>query len=176
MSQMTFSRRSKMTPVKAAAVFGVALAKRGNAVDLYGFADGVFRHKMRRSASVLSEVERFTARIGEVGHGTRIAESLRATYDGHDRVVVISDMQTFADSRAWVAGGMAARYTQVAVDPVAGDVVPRSVPVYGFNLGGYRPTVLDAGRGNRHEFGGLNDATFTMLQLLEQRASAGWPF
>ena len=171
MSQTAFSRRSTMTPVKAAAVFGVALTKRGNDVDLHGFADGVFRHRMRRSASVLAEVERFTARVGEVGHGTRIAESLRATYDGHDRVVVISDMQTFADSRAYVVGGMAARYTQVAVD-----VVPRSVPVYGFNLGGYRPTVLDAGRANRHEFGGLNDATFTMLQLLEQRASAGWPF
>ena len=176
MSQRAFSRRSTMTPVKAAAVFGVALAKQGNAVDLYGFADGVFRHKMRRSASVLAEVERFVTRVGEVGHGTRIAESLRATYDGHDRVVVISDMQTFADSRMHVVGGMGARYTQVAVDPVAGDSVPRSVPVYGFNLGGYRATVLDAGRGNRHEFGGLNDATFTMLQLLEQRESAGWPF
>ena len=67
--------------------------------------------------------------------------------------------------------GMPARYTQVAVD-----VVPRSVPVYAFDLGGYRATVLDAGHRNRHEFGGLNDATFTMLQLLEQRTSAGWPF
>jgi hypothetical protein len=66
---------------------------------------------------------------------------------------------------------MPARYTQVAVD-----VVPRSVPVYGFNLGGYRPTVLDAGHGNRRQFGGLNDATFTMLRLLEQRTLVGWPF
>jgi hypothetical protein len=143
---------------------------------LHGFADGVFRHRMRRSASVLAEVERFTRRVGEVGHATRIAESLRATYDGHDRVVVVSDMQTFADSRMRQVGAMPMRYTQVAVDPVAGDSVPRSVPVYGFNLGGYRATVLDAGYGNRHEFGGLNDATFTMLQLLEQRTSAGWPF
>jgi hypothetical protein len=176
MSQRAFSRRSTMTPVTAAAVFGVTLAKRGNDVDLHGFADGVFGHKMRQSASVLTEVARFASRVGEVGHGTRIAESLRATYDGHDRVVVISDMQTFADSRARLVGGMGARYTQIAADPVAGDVVPRSVPVYGFNLGGYRATVLDAGRGNRHEFGGLNDATFTMLQLLEQRTSVGWPF
>jgi len=84
---------------------------------------------------------------------------------------VVSDMQTFADSRMSVVGRMPAQHTQVA-----GDEVPRSVPVYGFNLGGYRATVLDAGHGNRHEFGGLNDATFTMLQLLEQRTSAGWPF
>jgi hypothetical protein len=111
------------------------------------------------------------SRVGEVGDGTRIAESLRATYRRHDRVVVISDMQTFADLRTPHGWAMPARYTQVAVD-----VVPRVVPVYGFNLGGYRATVLDAGRGNRYEFGGLNHATFTMLQLLESRTSAGWPF
>jgi hypothetical protein len=58
---------------------------------------------------------------------------------------------------------------------VAVDVVPRSVAVYGFNLGGYRPTALPAGGGNQDEFGGLTDATFTLLQLLEQETSVGWP-
>ena len=60
--------------------------------------------------------------------------------------------------------------------PVAVDAVVADVPVYGFNLGGYRTTVLRAGGANRHEFGVLNDATFTMLNLLEARTSAGWPF
>ena len=170
MSQRAFSRRSTMTPVTAAALFGVVMAKRGNAVDLYGFADGVFRHGIKRSASVLREVDRFTARIGEVGHGTRIAESLRATYRRHDRVVIVSDMQTFADSRLRPPFGDG-RFTQVATD-----ALPASVPVYAFNLGGYRSTVVGAGIGNRHEFGGLSDATFTMLNLLESRQSAGWPF
>jgi hypothetical protein len=78
-------------------------------------------------------------------------------------------MQTFADTRPSRVFG--ARYTSVATD-----AVPANVPVYGFNLGGYRATVLEAGRGNRHEFGGLNDATFTMLNLVEARASTGWPF
>jgi hypothetical protein len=170
MTHRAFSRRSTVTPVKAAAVFGVVMAKRGNAVDLHGFADGVFRHRVDASASVLTEVDRFTRRVGEVGHGTRIAEALRATYRRHDRVVIVSDMQTFPDRgshQAWFG----ARYTGVAAD-----AVPPSVPVYGFNLGGYRSTVLDSGIGNRHEFGGLNDATFTMLNLLESRMSAGWPF
>jgi hypothetical protein len=167
MRQRAFSRRSTMTPVKAAAVFAVVMAKRGNAVDLYGFADGVFPHRVRTSGSVLTEVKRLVARVGEVGHGTRIAEALRATYRRHDRVVVVSDMQTFAGSRPAVG----VRYTAVAAD-----AVPRSVPVYGFNLGGYPATVLDAGIGNRHEFGGLNDATFEMLSLLESRTAAGWPF
>ena len=167
MSQRAFSRHSKMTPVTAAALFGVVMAKRGNAVDLHGFADGVFDHRVHRSGSVLKEVERFTARIGEVGHGTRIAEALRATYRRHGRVVIVSDMQTFPDT-TWSGNG---RFTTVAAD-----AVPQRVPVYAFNLGGYQATVLDAGRRNRHEFGGLNDATFKMLNLLESRTSAGWPF
>ncbi len=167
MTSQAFSRRSSMTPVEAAAVFGVTMAKRGNAVDLYGFADHVFEHPVSRAASVLAEVERFTARVGEVGHGTRISEAVRATYRRHDRVVIVSDMQTFADAQTprWAADNL-----------VATDQLPRRVPVYGFNLGGYRATVLDAGQGNRHEFGGMNDATFTMLNLLESHTPAGWPF
>jgi hypothetical protein len=144
MSNRAFSRRSTMTPVTAAALFGVVMAKRGNAVDLHGFADGVFRHKVKPAGSVLREVERFTARIGEVGHGTRIAEALRATYRHHDRVVIVSDMQTFTDSGFTSRGlRMPARYGGVATDQL-----PANVPVYGFNLGGYRTTVVNAGRGD----------------------------
>ena len=160
-----FSARSSMLPVQAAAVFGVALAKRGNDVDLYGFADGVFAHRVSPAASLLTEVERLVGRVGEAGHGTRIAEAVRATYRRHDRVVIVTDMQTFPDGGR--GGGREG-------DPVAS--VPAEIPVYGFNLGGYRPTVLAAGRANRHEFGGLNDATFTLLSLLESGRSTGWPF
>lgn len=155
-----FSRRSKMSPVKAAAVFGVALAAKGEQVDLYGFADGVFRHRVKPGASVIREVERLCMRIGEVGHGTRIADSIRATYRRHDRVFVISDMQTFA-------GYGGERVT---------DSVPRAVPLYGFNLGGYRPAAFDAGQPNRIEFGGVTDATWRMVPLIEAGRDAVWPW
>jgi hypothetical protein len=161
MSSGGFSKRSTMSPVKAAAVFGVALAARGENVDLYGFANGVFRHKVRKGASVIREVDRFVARVGEVGHGTQIADSVRATLRGHDRVFIVSDMQTFAPL------------------PYTGDVtevIPRGTPLYGFNLGGYRHTAFDAGTPNRIEFGGLTDATFRMIPLLEAGLTADWPF
>ena len=156
MTHRAFSARSTMTPAKAAAVFGVALAAKGEKVDLHGFADGVFRHEVAVGGSVLKEVDRFVARTGEVGHGTQIAGSLRASYRGHDRVVIISDMQT-------VDGGVS-------------EAVPASVPVYGFNLGGYRATAYATGSGNRHEFGGLTDATFRMIPLLEAGRNASWPW
>lgn len=162
MTSSGLSARSKMTAAKAAAVFGVALAARGEA-DLYGFADGTrpFQHKVPKGSSVIREVDRFLARTGEDGHGTAIAESIRRTFAGHDRVFVISDMQTFAPS--WGTGNVT-------------DAVSRVVPIYGFNLGGYANTALDAGSTNRYEFGGLTDATFRMVPLLEAGRNADWPF
>lgn len=160
MTGMTFSARSKMTPAKAAALFGVALAAKGEDVDMRGFADGVFTNPVKKGSSVLLGVQAFLRRTGEVGHGTDINRAVRTSYAGHDRVVIISDMQTM--------GGY-----------YAGDVsrhVPANIPVYGFNLGGYKQGAFAAGSGNRHEFGGLTDATFRMIPLLEAGKNASWPW
>ena len=161
------SRRSTMTMVQAAALFGLATGIRNrDRAEVYGFADGQFR--VRRSAfrsSVLKSVEAFTRRIGEVGHGTRIAEAVRATYRGHDRVMIFTDMQTFPDHGGWCG--------QV------GDVsasVPPQIPVYGFNLVGYRHSAMPAGHGNRHELGGLTDATFALIPNIENGLAARWPW
>jgi hypothetical protein len=54
--------------------------------------------------------------------------------------------------------------------------VPASVALYGFNLGGYRPAAFATGSANRHEFGGLTDATFPMVPLIEARRDANWPW
>ena len=161
------SRKSAMTMVQAAALFGLATGvKNRDRADLFGFADGQFR--VERSAyqrSVLKSVEAFTRRIGEVGHGTRIAEAVRATYRGHDRVMIFTDMQTFPDRGGW--GGH------------VGDVsasVPVRIPVYGFNLIGYRHSAMPAGHGNRHELGGLTDATFSLIPNIESGLAARWPW
>jgi hypothetical protein len=155
MTGMGYSRRSTMTPAKAAAVFGVVLAIRSGA-DLFGFADGVFQHRVPAGASALKEIGKFVARTGEVGHGTRIATSLQSTWNGHDRVFIVSDMQT--------------------MDNHTTSAVPNTVAMYGFNLGGYRVAALDAGATNRIEFGGLTDATFRMVPLIEAGRKAAWPW
>ncbi|MEV0679008.1 TROVE domain-containing protein [Actinosynnema sp. NPDC050436] len=159
MTNATLSARSKVTPAKAAAVFGVALGVKGEDVDVRGFATGEFRHRLPRGGSVLREVERFLGRTGEVGHGTDIVGAVRRSYDRHDRVFIISDMQTLSGYGYGVA-----------------DAVPAHVPVYGFNLGGHEHAAFATGSGNRHEFGGLTDATFRMVPLLEAGRNADWPF
>ncbi len=160
MTHTTISARSKVTPAKAAAVFGVALGAKGEQVDVVGFASGTFRHDIPKGAGVIREVDRFLKRIGEVGHGTDIAGSLRAAYAGHDRVFIISDMQT-------IGGHYAAGVSES---------VPSNIPIYGFNLAGYEKAAMATGSGNRHEFGGLTDATFRMIPLLEAGRNADWPF
>jgi len=167
MSARGMSARSKVTPVMAGALFGVALAAKGERADLHGFADGVFRHKVRKGASVLRETAAFCERIGEVGHGTRIGEAVLATYAGHDRVVVVTDMQTFGPARAWAGRGGYAPVTTA---------VPVNVPMYAFNMQGYKVTSIEAGAPNRYEMGGLTDATFRMLPWLEAGRNVGWPW
>jgi TROVE domain len=156
MTQRTLSAKSKITPLMAGAVFGVALAAKGEQVDLHGFASDTFVHKVPAGASLLRETNRLVSRMGEAGHGTEIAASLRSTFLKHDRVVLISDMQT--------------------MDAGVSSVVPDTVPLYGFNLGGYGPAAFDAGRPHRVELGGLTDHTFTMIPMIEQGKNANWPF
>jgi hypothetical protein len=157
MTNTGLSARSKVTPLKAAAIFGVALAANGEQVDLVGFASAIrpFHHGVPVGASVIREVARFIERVGEDGHQTYIAAAIAKTYNGHNRVIVISDMQT--------------------MDATVSRALPASVPLYGFNLGGYRPTVIP-NEPNRIELGGLTDATFRLLPLLEAGRDGAWPW
>ncbi len=54
--------------------------------------------------------------------------------------------------------------------------MPAAVPVYSWNLAGYRFGHGPSGVGNRHTFGGLTDAGFGMIPLLEAGRAGAWPF
>ena len=167
------SGKSAMSMVQAAALFGLSVAGRNpGRADVFGFADGQFRHAGHEyGMSVLKNTEAFTRRIGEAGHGTQIAAAVRATYAGHDRVIVFTDMQTFPDRHGdpygYFSGGA---YGDVSAS------VPPHVPVYGFNLAGYSRGAMPAGHGNRHELAGLSDATFTQIRAIESGMAGSWPW
>lgn len=66
---------------------------------------------------------------------------------------------------------------QTGVDPVEVSAsVPQDVPMYTFNLAGYRVGHAPSGGRNRFAFGGLNDASFGVLGLLEDGRNAQWPW
>ncbi len=163
------SEKSAVRHVDIGALFGVALAMRGADVDLYGFAGDysgnvVFPHSLVKGGSALKQIDSFCAKIGTVGHGTKTVEALRATFREtvHQRVVIISDMQTHL-SAGW--GGMS-----------VSNAVPKDVPIFGINTSGYASTSINTSDPNRYEIGGFSDAMFTMMDLLSRGRSAGWPW
>jgi TROVE domain len=174
------SGRSKATMVQSAALFGLALGIRNiNRVDMWGFADGQFQVSgIGQGASVLRSVEAFCRCIGNVGHGTQISAAVRNTYRNHDRVIIFTDMQTFPENQVYdyYIGKV---YDHSRYDYQVSGVsatVPAHIPMYGFNLVGYTHSAIPAGHGNRHEMGGLTDATFKFLPLIEAGKNAAWPW
>jgi hypothetical protein len=162
------SQKSSVSHVDIGGLFGVALAKAGMDVDLYGFADGVFQHDLPKGGSILKGIQSFDRKIGSVGHGTETVKSLKAAWNGHDRVILISDMQAFADygSYGWGSRRETGKVTSA---------VPAEVVMYGLNPSGYRSTALDLSKPNRYEIGGFSDQVFRMMALIEA-GNADWPF
>lgn len=161
--KLGFSRDGTLMRWDAAAVFGLALGRRCADADVVSFSDGflfggphtkVF--KLRPGGSLLSDVERWKSRGYFLGGGTNTAGALKRHFAHHDRVVILTDEQ---------AG--------------PGDVgrsLPAHVPLYTWNLAGYRFGHAPSGSAHRHTFGGLTDQAFRMIPLLEAGKNADWPF
>ncbi|TDC80305.1 TROVE domain-containing protein [Actinomadura sp. 7K507] len=149
------AQKSGLNRADSAAVFGTALALRAASADLVEFGTGHQSVEVRRGESLLKALERFHS-MG----GTNTAEAVRAHYRGHDRVVIVTDEQAWSGRRG--------------ADPTG--QVPADVPVYTWNLAGYRYGHGPSGERNRHTFGGLSDAAFRQIPLLEANRNASWPW
>ncbi|WP_431887544.1 TROVE domain-containing protein [Nocardiopsis alba] len=152
--QGRLSARSDLNRADAAAIFGSALAMRCADADLVEFGTGSAPVTLDRGDSLLRVIERFRW-MG----GTNTARAVREHFRGHDRVVIVTDEQAH-HSRG---GGPT-------------EQVPESVPVYTWNLAGYRYGHGPSGVGGRYTFGGLGDAAFRMIPLLERGRDARWPW
>ncbi|MFE6051529.1 TROVE domain-containing protein [Kitasatospora sp. NPDC056446] len=143
------SARTRLNRADTAAVFGTALAVRAEHADLVQF--GSDSRVVVPERSVLDTLRRFR-NLG----GTFTAAAVKRHYREHDRVVVVTDEQTH-----WTPHDV--------FEPV-----PEDVPVYTWNLAGYA-TGHTAPGPHRHTFGGLSDAAFTLIPLLERGHDAARP-
>lgn len=163
----TMSKHSAMPWADAAAVFGAALALRAEAADLveFGFENGPV--SFSRGESVLKVIDRFRNL-----NGTDIPSAVRAHLrPHHTRVVIVTDEQTrpgWLPSNGYGYGGS----VEMRID----DLIPKQVPLYMWNFGGYEHGATPSGSGERHTFGGLSDAAFRLIPLIEARRNASWPF
>ncbi|WP_330314679.1 TROVE domain-containing protein [Streptomyces sp. NBC_00523] len=148
----THSERSRLNRADTAAVFGTALALRAEQADLVEFGRRSAPVPYAPGEPVLDVLKRFHT-LG----GTDTTKALRTHYREHDRVLVVTDEQALP----YAPGGP--------------DPIPREVPVYTWNLAGYRPA-HGPDRPNRHTFGGLTDAAFRLAGLIENGRREAWPW
>ncbi|MEV5941292.1 TROVE domain-containing protein [Streptomyces sp. NPDC051994] len=149
-----------------AAVFGAGLALRAEKPTLVEFGGGSRELSVPKGGSILKLIEAFTQ-----SDGTDIPTAVRRHFKGHERIVVVTDEQTrpgWLPSNMGMYGGM--RETQIDA------LVPRTVPVYMWNMAGYKPGVMPSGSAGRHTFGGLTDHAFRMIPLLQAGRDADWPW
>ncbi|PSL58425.1 TROVE domain-containing protein [Saccharothrix carnea] len=151
-----FSKDGTLKRWDAAAVFGIALGLRCAKADVVSYSDGTRPFRLRSGESLLKSVERWKDDGYFLGNGTATAHAVRSHFKRHDRVVIVTDEQ--------------------AGDGDVHRALPADVPLYTWNLAGYRYGHAPSGGRDRHTFGGLTDQAFRMITLLESGRGAGWPF
>jgi hypothetical protein len=147
------SARSEVAAHDIGALFGVAVAAHSK-VDFVIYATDAAKVN-QLPVSVLRGTELVRHKIGSVGHGTNTWPAVQEHYNGQDRIVVFTDAQDHP-SRAYLT-------------------LPK-VPIYVWDLGGYRRTNVNLDQPGRYCFGGFNDAAFRLIGLLEAGQDASWPW
>lgn len=143
-------QKMELTFADQAAIFGSALALRAEDATLVQFGSNSLEVAFRKSDSVLPMLRKFS----DLG-GTSTAAAVKRHFNGHDRVIIVTDEQYHG------------------ADPSG--VVPKNVPLYTWNLNGYKVGGF-SGESKRHTFGGLTDKAFQQIPLIEAGQQAKWPW
>jgi hypothetical protein len=148
------ANRSDISNADQAKLFGSALALRAASATLVGYGHVNYRVPFTPGEAVLRLMGKFRQEDGTDAYGAAADH-----FDRHDRIVIVTDGEN--NGR---------RYSSF---DEAG--VPRNVPIYEWNIGGYKYSQTP-GRANRHTFGGLTDHAFRLIPLLEAGRNGDWPF
>ena len=162
-----FSKDGTLMRWDAAALFGIALGNRAAQADVVSFSSTARywgdphgahtkQFPIRRGESLLRSLDRWKGDGYFLGGGTATAGAVLKHLAGHDRVVILTDEQ---------ASG-------ADVD----QAVPQTTPLITFNLAGYERGHAPSGTGLRVTIGGLSDAGFKLLPMLEIGQNADWPW
>ena len=138
---------SKLTRAEAAGVFCSALALRAEDATLIQYGTSHREIAVPKAGALL----RLSTDVQSMG-GTNTWQTVRATYRNHDRVVIVTDEQ--AHDSGYVA---------------------ENIPLYTWNLAGYRAGHIGSGK-NRWSFGGLTDQAFQQIPAIEAGSIGRWPW
>lgn len=158
--------------MEAAMLFGGALALRAESADLYRYGTGHQQIKWQGGVPLLQLMRDSLTSMG----GTETFQTLVQTFNNHDRVIILTDEQAFAWGQTGSAGYRNFYGYQRPHANVEKAVEAITVPIYTFNLAGYQQGHLPSGENGRYTFGGLTDAGFKLIDLLERGQKEAWPF
>lgn len=139
--------RSTLNRAETAGVFCSALALRAEDATLVQYGTSYREIKVPKAGSLL----RLANDVKSMG-GTNTWGTVQKTYRNHDRVVIVTDEQ--AHDSGYVA---------------------ENIPLYTWNLAGYRAGHIGSGK-NRWAFGGLTDSAFQQIPVIEAGATGSWPW
>ena len=149
------SAKSDVKRLAIASIFGAALAIRAEKADLVAFSDTTAYIPVRKNDSVLRTVGELVQALPH--GGTQTWQSVQRTYTDHDRIVIITDEQAHQGY-------------------YGGTTLFEGTRCYTFNVAGYRAGHAPSGKKGWYTFGGLTDAAFTAIELLEKGNDQTWPF
>lgn len=150
------SGQSHMKRWDCSALFGLALAKACDHADVWSFSDRARPWESIAGESLLKSLERWQQGWFLSG-GTHTAAAIGVAFKGHDRVVVVTDDEVARDC------------VQVS------EAVPAKTHLFTFNVVGSAQSSFPTGR-YRHLLGGITDASFGLIPLLEAGADGAWPW
>lgn len=146
----TVSAKSKVTLAEIGALFGAALYQRDpKSARIVAWATDSEDVTPGRRGSILRQVEKIVDT--NVGYGTYLSKAISKHYQGEDRIVVFTDLQTHD-----------------------GGARDRAQFVHYFDLGGYQVSPDRVGNGRTFMYGGFTDATFRQMHLHELTGRSDW--
>ena len=151
------SAKSDLMRCDAAALFGAALAKRADDASLVRFGTESEAIKFTKSMSVLKLKDKLTKDSG----GTDLGKALTKHYKGHDRVIILTDEQYNPSFHGYW-------------NPVDPSTIVPDKPIFVWNLAGYEPAGM--GQPNVYVSGGLSDAAFGFIDMVERSMNHDWPW
>lgn len=162
-----FSEDGTLMRWDAAVLFGVALGQRCEQADVVSFSEEtVWRGQhyvdskvfpLAKGESLLRSVERWKSDGYFIGAGTDTVGAIRKHLTSkHTRVVILTDEQAGRGD--------------------VGRAMPATTPLYTMNLAGYEFGHAPSGSAYRHTFGGLTDAHFKIIPLIERNRDGQWPW
>lgn len=144
------SSKSQLSRHEAARIFGSAIALRSADPTLVVYGSSYSTLDVPRGGSILSMMKSFPGSLG----GTYTWGAAQATYKNHDRIIVLTDEQSH-DSWSALPGFRGNTYI--------------------WNLAGYRMGTAPSVNGV-YTFGGLSDASFGVIDLIEAGKNGVWPW